>query len=95
MDRPNMFIKELGIYIDYLKNKIEKSQRSPTDKQKQYLEKFAENLTAGIDYYSQLFCDLGDSFKEMELSLIQELQASQQRLRLLYVEIENLSIPRK
>ena len=95
MDRPNMFMKELGIYIDYLKNKIEKSQLSPTDKQKQYLEKFAENLNAGIDYYSQLFSNLGDSFKEMELSLIQELQESQQRLRLLYVEIENLSIPRK
>lgn len=93
-DRPNMFMKELGIYIDYLKNKIEKWQLSPTDKQKQYLEKFAENLNSGIEYYSQLFCNLGESFKEMDFSMDQDLQASRQRLHLLYLQIADLSIPR-
>ena len=95
MDRPNMFIKELKIYIDYLKNKIETSQLSPTNKQKLYLEKFTKNLNSGINYYSKLFCSLDHRYKEMKFSIIQDLKDSQQTLRLLNVEIENLMITKK
>jgi hypothetical protein len=92
MHRPNMFMKELKIYINYLKNKIEKSQLSPTDNQKLYLEKFAENLNSGINYYSKLFCGLNDRFKDMKFSIIKDLKDGQQTLHLLNLEIENLSI---
>ncbi|KKM60652.1 hypothetical protein LCGC14_1539670, partial [marine sediment metagenome] len=36
-DRPNMFIKELKIYIDFLKNKIKETRVSMTNKQEKYL----------------------------------------------------------
>jgi hypothetical protein len=43
-DRPNMFIKELKIYIDFLKNKIEETRVSTTNKQEKYLLTFVKNL---------------------------------------------------
>ena len=92
IDRPNMFIKELIIYINYLKNKIEKFQISPTDKQKQYLEKFVNNLNSGINYYRELLCGSNDNFKDLKFSILKDLKNSQQTLHLLNVEIENLSI---
>ncbi|MEN8248761.1 MAG: hypothetical protein ABFS32_07495, partial [Bacteroidota bacterium] len=37
-DRPNMFVKELNMYIDYLGNKIEEAKVSMNDKQEKYFE---------------------------------------------------------
>lgn len=54
-DRPNMFIKELKIYIDFLKGKIEEVQGSITDKQISYLSTFTTNLHEGISYYQTIF----------------------------------------
>ena len=49
-DRPNMFIKELKIYIDFLKNKVEETKVSITDKQEKYLLKLGNNIKEGINY---------------------------------------------
>ncbi len=51
--RPNMFINELNLYVDYYKKKIE-SILIPTPKQEKYLQDFKENLLEGISYYRQL-----------------------------------------
>lgn len=75
-DRPNMFMKELKIYIDYIKTKIEEFQISPSDKQKRYLQKFVQNLNTGIDYYSNLFRNQKDRFKDTTLSISRDLEES-------------------
>lgn len=54
-DRPNMFIKELGMYIDFLKNKITEVTGVATKNDIKYLNNFAKNLGEGISYYSGLF----------------------------------------
>ncbi len=92
IDRPNMFIKELKIYIDFLKNKIEKSQLSSTNKQKQHLLTFAENLNTGINYYCELFSNLNNKFKDIKTNILKDLGDSKRTLHLLNLEIENLSI---
>ncbi len=91
-DRPNMFIKELKIYIDFLKNKIEETRVSMTSKQEKYLLTFVKNLNEGINYYSSLFSDLKDIFEDTKSSILSELDASKKTLNLLYLEIENLSM---
>jgi hypothetical protein len=54
-DRPNMFIKELNMYIDYLREKVEQTLKPFSDKQKKYFITFHENLAKGVDYYKDLF----------------------------------------
>ena len=61
-DRPNMFVKELQLYIDYLKDKIAENRIAPTPKQTNYLNRFADNLMDGISYYNGLFSNLKDKF---------------------------------
>jgi hypothetical protein len=92
IDRPNLFIKELKIYIDFLKNKIDKSQLASTNKQKQYLLTFAENLNNGINYYCELFSNLNNKFKDIKTNILKDLGDSKRTLHLLNLEIENLSI---
>jgi hypothetical protein len=90
-DRPNMFIKELSIYIEFLKDKIEETRVSVTDKQKIYLSTFVKNLKEGIGYYQRLFGDLKNRFEETKSNILGDLDSKDRRLDLLSVEIENLT----
>ena len=91
-DRPNMFIKELKIYIDFLKNKIEETRVSMTNKQKKYFLTFVKNLIEGINYYYRLFTNLKNIFKDTKSSILSDLDASKKTLHLLNLEIKNLLI---
>lgn len=54
--RPHMFIAELHLYIDYLKEQIGKDTRAGNfQKQKKYHTSFYQNLLNGINYYRKLF----------------------------------------
>jgi len=89
-DRPNMFTKELTIYIDYLKNQIEESKDVMTTKQKKYLQKFTKNLKEGIGYYQDLFKSLNSSFQDTKSAVLNDLNSNNKELTLIAIEIENL-----
>jgi hypothetical protein len=50
-DRPNLFINELRLYIDYLKNETGKKLGSLSTNEHRYLTTFRKNLQEGIEYY--------------------------------------------
>lgn len=54
-DRPNLFVKELKMYIDYLGTKFDETVKPVTDKQKKYFDTFQDNLFKGVEYYKELF----------------------------------------
>ena len=47
-DRPNIFINELKIYIEYLKNKIEEAKLPTANIQEKYLMKYVKNMDLNI-----------------------------------------------
>ncbi len=51
--RPNMFINELQMYVDFYKKRLEPNL-SVSPKQLKYLQTFKANLLEGIDYYKNL-----------------------------------------
>jgi hypothetical protein len=54
-NRPNMFIAELVLYIDYLKEQLENETTLDSDvKRKKYYVEFFNNLQVGINYYKAL-----------------------------------------
>jgi hypothetical protein len=58
LPRPHVFINELNIYVDYLKNEISKCKLKYTAKQITYFNTFKNNLCLGIDYYEGLKVNL-------------------------------------
>jgi hypothetical protein len=54
-DRPNMFIKELLIYLEYYKEQIFDFRMNITEKGRKQLISFGNNLNDGITYYQNLF----------------------------------------
>ncbi len=89
-DRPNMFVKELTIYIDFLKNKIEEAKYKFNKKQENYLNAFAKNLNEGISYYESLFQASKEAFKDTNAFIMGDLRRSQKELQLIHVEIGKL-----
>ncbi|NNK74809.1 MAG: hypothetical protein HKP42_01970 [Maribacter sp.] len=89
-DRPNMFVKELTIYIEYLKNKIEEARDTINKKQENYLNTFAKNLNEGINYYESLFNASKEAFKETNALILGDLNSNRKELQLLHVEIGKL-----
>ena len=55
VNRPNMFIAELSLYIHYLKEELENENAAGHDaKRKKYYVEFFNNLQEGVNYYRNL-----------------------------------------
>lgn len=53
--RPNMFINELKMYVDYLKKEISDSSVQITNSQTRKWNTFKKNVLEGIEYYHHMF----------------------------------------
>ncbi len=78
--RPNMFIKELGMYVDYLKKDITKSLESMNEQKIKYFTEFKNNLLDGIEYYRKLFPQMMEESLEYRTKTLNDLEACNQRL---------------
>ena len=54
-DRPNLFVKELKMYVDYFRNEIETISGEITANQLKKWNSFKTNILEGIEYYQNLF----------------------------------------
>jgi hypothetical protein len=55
LDRPNLFIKELKMYIDYLRNEVSNFTTEVTASQIKKWNLYRNNINEGIAYYQNLF----------------------------------------
>ncbi|MDB4533644.1 hypothetical protein N9242_02150 [Vicingaceae bacterium] len=72
--RPHMFIKELGMYIDYLNKEIEDSVQSLNAKKVKYFIGFKTNLKSGIEYYESLVEEMKEESELIKTNFKWELQ---------------------
>jgi hypothetical protein len=73
-DRPNMFIKELTLYSNYLKDQINKLQFPVIDAEIKSIERFKANLLKGIQYYKDLFSDYAQGILNQEINETESLK---------------------
>nr|WP_315189170.1 hypothetical protein [uncultured Flavobacterium sp.] len=85
-DRPNMFVKELKMYVDYFKNEIKEVADEITAPQMKKLNAFKNNLLEGIEYYQTLFSST--SYFENKLKEIQNY------LSLYKMELAEIEVPK-
>jgi len=84
--RPNMFVKEIGLYIDYLENKI-KDVSGPMDKQMKYFNTFQSNMEEGLEYYKDLFSNVMKNSETMKQKINAEIDEMEAKLSLLKAEL--------
>lgn len=86
--RPHMFLKEMKLYADHLKSKIEETQGELNKRQEKYFMSFTENMKEGIEYYQQLFSKIKDQFVSSKSSILNDLQSQLKNLENLENKIE-------
>ena len=82
-NRPNMFIKELKMYVEYLRDEIESYSEEVNARQIKKWDTFKNNLFDGIDYYQNLFSDILSSEHE---NIQIQLQQYKEELKNLMLE---------
>jgi hypothetical protein len=85
LKRPNMFVNELILYVEYYKNQLNKQVENLSTAQIRTLKAFHTNLLSGIDYYKSL----ASSFKNETERYIEEMK---EELNALETSIMNLSL---
>ncbi|MDX2360196.1 MAG: hypothetical protein QNK23_05290 [Crocinitomicaceae bacterium] len=84
-DRPFFFVKELTIYVDYLKQLIEDSKGGASTKEGKYIQTFIANLLSGVDYYETLFRENVDYFKSSRKLILENLETTKNELQELQI----------
>ncbi len=69
--RPHMYLKELGMYLDIFKKRMDKFLKNTEDKKEhKQLKAFQKNVFEGVAYYRELFAEKSkDIISEMESML--------------------------
>lgn len=84
--RPNCFINELELYIDYLKKEFDKFLDGISTKKISYFENFKKNLSDGIDYYEALYTKVKASEVIFPVSNIQLLKNMKDLINQMFVQ---------
>ena len=88
-NRPHFFVKELKMYIDYLKNDIQNIGSEINNAKVKKLESFKSNLLEGIAYYQNLFESIPD-LESIKNEVISQFEHYKKELQA--IEIPKLAI---
>ncbi|MDQ0476951.1 hypothetical protein [Chryseobacterium sp. MDT2-18] len=83
-NRPNIFVNELKMYVEYLKNEIEEFSDSFTNAQTKKWKTFKTNLIEGVNYYEKLFAET--PFFKKNVKMV-ELQLADYKNEIIALEI--------
>jgi hypothetical protein len=87
-DRPHMFVKELNLYLDHLKTKMEDAKQDFFKKHEKQLTHFNENMQEGVRYYQSLFTNIKGFFAETKQQVLADLEKGKQTLLQMELEIK-------
>jgi len=75
-ERPHMFVKELGLYVDYLRKEIDNFPSGLAANSASFLEGMRENLFKGIEYYQVLSNELLEESRESFLTGLEKMKTA-------------------
>jgi hypothetical protein len=87
-NRPNLFVNELNLYVEYLKKEISKQIQEMNDKKAKYIIKFKEQLENGIEYYKKLIPQIKDQTEVYRKKMMNELLELEEKLQHLKPVVE-------
>lgn len=81
--RPNLFINELKLYVNYLKTKVSDAMPHLTAKDAGYFVEFRKNLLNGIEYYRKLSENFLEETEQYRMKFLEDLAVLKNDLEVL------------
>ncbi|CDF79744.1 conserved hypothetical protein [Formosa agariphila KMM 3901] len=85
--RPNIFVKELTIYVDYITDKFNESPIISNKREEKYFTTFINNLKSGVLYYESMLEDTKDYFETSKNTIYKSLNFELDRLKALHDKV--------
>ena len=85
-DRPNMFIKELELYINYFREIAESITDYSNELQLKQAEQFRKNINDGINYYKSIFSGIKSGLENVREDLLNQLEKFEYELNKIWIE---------
>lgn len=79
-NRPNMFVKELGLYVNYLQKKFDEHVANFNAQKQEYLTTFHRNLQEGIEYYKKIIPEIIEETEKVREKIREDLEALEMKL---------------
>ncbi|MDZ4757335.1 MAG: hypothetical protein SGJ10_04230 [Bacteroidota bacterium] len=86
--RPNMFVNELGMYVEYLKKEIDKNMNSLNNNKIRYLKTFQSNLLEGVNYYKNMKSNIIKELEGFKNEMNQELSKWESAINGLMIPVQ-------
>ncbi|HEX2869119.1 MAG TPA: hypothetical protein VHO03_18905 [Ignavibacteriales bacterium] len=78
--RPNMFVKELSLYVDYFFKKATESLKPYPQQTEAFLKTFRLNLLEGIKYYKGMIPDITEETEKVKQKMREEIEKFEEKL---------------
>ncbi|MDR6966271.1 hypothetical protein J2X31_000264 [Flavobacterium arsenatis] len=89
-NRPNMFVKELQLYVDYLQKEIKNTVEATAGQLKKW-QNFKANLLNGIEYYEDLFLD-SMHFKKEKDGMFEAFYSFKKELQAIEIQVKQAEV---
>lgn len=84
VDRPDLFVKEMQLYVSYFKEMLEEAAAGLSDKKPKYFQEFYNNLLSGVAYYKSIMEQLEEFSDSMKTALQKGLEKATAELEQLW-----------
>ncbi len=91
--RPNMFMKELSLYIDYLQKKQDEHARQGSNHTEAFFLSFYESLCEGIAYYKELIPQIIEEAEHVRERMREDLAQLEARLHASFMVPAGFMVP--
>ncbi|PKL82458.1 MAG: hypothetical protein CVV24_09945 [Ignavibacteriae bacterium HGW-Ignavibacteriae-3] len=79
-NRPNMFVKELDLYISFLQKKMSEIVDTVSPKEEEFFNFFTSNLVDGISYYNKIIPELTEETEAEREKIRNDFEEMEQKL---------------
>jgi len=87
-DRPNMFIKELNMYIDHFKETTDNMEWPLNRKESKFIKTYEKNMILGIAYYKKKLVErVSDKYANLKPQFLDEIYESEKEF--LKIQVDN------
>ncbi|GAA4825772.1 hypothetical protein [Algivirga pacifica] len=89
-DRPNFLVKEISLYIDYLKKQAAQEVQPLNAKRKKYYRTYHQNMLKGIAYYLAFLSEEQIYFQQKVEQITEQLHQYEKELNEIYDSVTNI-----
>jgi hypothetical protein len=86
-NRPNMFVKELDVYIDYFQKRIEEGLKNLSTQTEEFINTFNDNLLEGIEYYKKMIFEIKEATKNEKEKILNDLEELENKLLVYFMQL--------